>query len=120
MRTIFAMAVAAATLISVPAIAQTGAPGSWGPGYYDNGYQSQPSWSVNYNRQGYNQTWAPGPSYYDNGYTGQSSQPSWSVNYNRQGYNPTSGQASGYAPGYYDNSYQSQPSWSVNYNRTGY
>jgi hypothetical protein len=122
MRIVFAIAVAAATAISVPAFAQTaGAPGAVGTGrgltgsntpgggvsangsygrelgYHDYGYsgaQSQPTWSVNYNRQGFNPAWSyephpPGPGYNDNGYSGEQSQPTWSVNYNRQGFNPT-------------------------------
>jgi len=102
MRKIFAIAVAAAAVISVPAFAQTAG--------------SQPTWSDQYNRVAGPAWQGPRPGYYDNGYTGESAQPTWSVEYNRVS-NPA---WRGPGPGYYANGYSgenSQPSWSVQYNR---
>ena len=135
MRMVFAIAVASATMISVPAFAEP----TWsvdynrvanpslsygsGPGY--DGYtaeQPQPTWSVDYNRVA-NPAWryGPRPAYRDYG-DSEGSLPTWSVDYDRVanpawGYGPERG-AYGYAGEGY------QPTWSVQYNRvtgsTGY
>jgi hypothetical protein len=89
MRMIFALAVVAATAISVPAFAQSvGAPGAVGTGGGLSG-SNTPGSGVSpqgyYDRQSYDRA----PGYYGGDFSAERSQPTWSVYYNRVGSNPT-------------------------------
>ena len=117
MRTIFALAVAAATVISVPAFAQSvGAPGAVGTGgglVGSNTPGGGASPNGDYGARPYG--WARG--FNDSGYYGENSQPSWSVQYNRVASPAWSNGPYNAGPGYYGEG--SQPTWSVQYNRVG-